>query len=67
MRHLVLLLVCLLSALAQAAERYTLARILITGSERYQQDDLMRADRSQRHRESAVHNEHRTITFLQKA
>ena len=43
MRHLVLLLVCLLSALAQAADRYTLARILITGSERYQQDDLVRA------------------------
>ena len=43
MRHLVLLLVFLLSALAQAADRYTLARILITGSERYQQDDLVRA------------------------
>jgi len=43
MRHLVLLLVCLLSALAQAADRYTLVRILITGSERYQQDDLVRA------------------------
>jgi outer membrane protein insertion porin family len=43
MRHFALLLVCLLSALAQAADRYTLARILITGSERYQQDDLVRA------------------------
>ena len=43
MRRFVLLLVCLLSALAQAADRYTLARILITGSERYQQDDLVRA------------------------
>jgi outer membrane protein assembly factor BamA len=43
MRRFALLLVCLLSALAQAADRYTLARILITGSERYQQDDLVRA------------------------
>jgi outer membrane protein insertion porin family len=43
MRRFVFLLVCLLSALAQAADRYTLARILITGSERYQQDDLVRA------------------------
>jgi outer membrane protein assembly factor BamA len=43
MRRFVLLLVCLLSALAQAADRYTLARILITGSERYEQEDLVRA------------------------
>src|SRR5215467_5388569 len=43
MRRFVLLLVCWLSVLAHAADRYTLARILITGSERYQQDDLMRA------------------------
>jgi len=43
MRRFALLLVCLLSALAQAADRYTLVRILITGSERYQQDDLVRA------------------------
>ena len=43
MRRLVLLLVCLLPSLARAADRYTLVRILVTGSERYQQDDLLRA------------------------
>jgi outer membrane protein insertion porin family len=43
MRRIVLLLVCLLPALAGAADRYTLARVLVTGSERYHEEDLVRA------------------------
>jgi outer membrane protein insertion porin family len=43
MRRAVFLLVCLLPVLARAGDRYTLARILVTGSERYHQDDLVRA------------------------
>jgi len=43
MRRIVLLLVCLLPALDGAADRYTLARVLVTGSERYREEDLVRA------------------------
>src|SRR5437899_8227030 len=43
MRRIVLLLVCLLPALAGAADRYNLARVLVTGSERYREEDLVRA------------------------
>src|SRR5436190_1556952 len=43
MRRIVLLLVCSLPALAHAADRYTLARVLVTGSERYREEDLVRA------------------------
>jgi outer membrane protein assembly factor BamA len=43
MRHTVLLLVCLLPALASAADRYNLARVLVSGSERYREEDLVRA------------------------
>jgi outer membrane protein assembly factor BamA len=43
MRRVVFLLLCLLPALAQAADRYTLARVLVTGSERYHEEDLVRA------------------------
>jgi outer membrane protein insertion porin family len=43
MQRIVLLLVCLLPALAGAADRYNLARVLVTGSERYREEDLVRA------------------------
>jgi outer membrane protein insertion porin family len=43
MRRALLVLICLLPALAGAADRYTLARILVTGSERYREEDLVRA------------------------
>ena len=43
MRRFLLLIVCLLPALAGAADRYNLARILVTGSQRYREDDLVRA------------------------
>src|ERR1700756_1844598 len=43
MRRVLLLMVSLLPALAGAADRYNLARVVVTGSHRYQDDDLMRA------------------------
>lgn len=43
MRRIVFLLLCLLPALAGAADRYNLARVLVTGSERYREEDLVRA------------------------
>jgi outer membrane protein assembly factor BamA len=43
MRRFLLVIVCLLPALAGAADRVNLARILVTGSERYREDDLVRA------------------------
>jgi outer membrane protein assembly factor BamA len=43
MHRLLLLLICLLPALAGAADHYHLARVLVTGSERYHEDDLVRA------------------------
>ena len=43
MRRLLLALILLLPALAGAADRYHLVRVLVTGSERYHEDDLVRA------------------------
>src|SRR5689334_534154 len=43
MHRLFLLFVCLLPSLAGAADHYRLARVLVTGSERYHEDDLVRA------------------------
>jgi outer membrane protein insertion porin family len=43
MRRLLLFLFCLLPALAGAADRFTLVRVLVTGSDRYREDDLVRA------------------------
>lgn len=43
MRRLLLMIVCLLPALAGAADHFNLARILVTGSQRYREDDLVRA------------------------
>jgi outer membrane protein assembly factor BamA len=43
MRRLLLALICLLPSLARPADHYHLARILVTGSERYRQEDLVRA------------------------
>jgi len=43
MLRLVLFLIFLLPALAGAADRFNLARVLVTGSERYREDDLVRA------------------------
>ncbi|HET9837168.1 MAG TPA: POTRA domain-containing protein [Candidatus Angelobacter sp.] len=43
MRHLLLLLALLSPALAGAADRYHLVRVLVTGSERYSQEELVRA------------------------
>jgi outer membrane protein assembly factor BamA len=43
MRRLVLAIICLLPALAGAADRYNLARILVSGSQRYREGDLVRA------------------------
>jgi outer membrane protein assembly factor BamA len=40
---LVLFLFCFLPALAGGADRYHLVRVLVTGSERYREDDLVRA------------------------
>ena len=40
---MLLFLVCLLPALAGAADRFTLVRVLVTGSDRYREDDLVRA------------------------
>jgi outer membrane protein assembly factor BamA len=43
MRRFLLFIVCLLPALAGAADHFNLARILVTGSQRYHEDDLVRA------------------------
>jgi outer membrane protein insertion porin family len=43
MRRLLLVLILLFPALARAADRYHLVRVLVTGSERYHEDDLVRA------------------------
>jgi outer membrane protein assembly factor BamA len=43
MRRFVLFFAFLLPALAGGADRFNLARILVTGSERYREDDLVRA------------------------
>ncbi len=43
MRRVFLFLCILLPTLAGAAERYHLVRVLVTGSKRYSQDDLVRA------------------------
>ena len=43
MRRLLLMIACLLPALAGAADRFNLARILVTGSHRYQEEDVVRA------------------------
>jgi len=43
MRRYLLLLICLLPSLARAADHYHLARVLVTGSERYKEEDLVRA------------------------
>ena len=43
MRRFLLIVLCLLPALASAADRNNLARILVTGSQRYHEDDLVRA------------------------
>jgi outer membrane protein assembly factor BamA len=43
MRRLLLFIVCLLPAMAGAADHFNLARIVVTGSQRYREDDLVRA------------------------
>ena len=43
MRHLVLFIACLLPAMAGAADHFNLARIVVTGSQRYREDDVVRA------------------------
>ncbi|HMC30464.1 MAG TPA: POTRA domain-containing protein [Candidatus Angelobacter sp.] len=43
MRRLFLVLIFLIPALAGAVDRYHLVRVLVTGSERYHEDDLVRA------------------------
>jgi hypothetical protein len=43
MRHLLLMIVCMLPGLAGPADHFNLARILVTGSQRYREDDLVRA------------------------
>ncbi|HEY7405858.1 MAG TPA: POTRA domain-containing protein [Candidatus Angelobacter sp.] len=43
MRLLLLALICLLPSLGRAADHYHLARVLVTGSERYHEEDLVRA------------------------
>jgi outer membrane protein assembly factor BamA len=43
MCRLLLLAVFVLPSLAGAADRYTLVRVLVTGSQRYREDDLVRA------------------------
>jgi hypothetical protein len=40
MRHLLLVIVCMLPGLAGPADHFNLARILVTGSQRYREDDL---------------------------
>ena len=43
MRRLILALICLLPSLAHAAGHYHLARVLVAGSQRYHEEDLVRA------------------------
>jgi outer membrane protein insertion porin family len=43
MRRLLLVTVCLLPALAGAADHFNLARVLVTGSQRYREEELVRA------------------------
>src|SRR5882762_6059864 len=43
MRRFILVIVCLLPALAGAADRFNLSRVLVGGSQRYREDDLVRA------------------------
>jgi outer membrane protein assembly factor BamA len=43
MRRFVLILICFLCSLGHAADRFTLTRVVVTGSHRYQQSDLVRA------------------------
>lgn len=43
MRQCLLVFVCLLASLARAADYYHLARVVVTGSQRYSQDDLLLA------------------------
>ncbi len=43
MRSLLLFLACVLPAMAGAADHFNLARIVVTGSRRYREDDLVRA------------------------
>src|SRR5579872_6039460 len=43
MRRLLLMIACMLPALAGAADHFNLARILVTGSQRYREEDLVRA------------------------
>jgi outer membrane protein assembly factor BamA len=43
MRRLLLFIACLFPAVAGAADHFNLARVLVTGSQRYQEDDLVRA------------------------
>ena len=43
MRRFLLFIACLLPALAGAADRFNLTRILVTGSQRYREDELVRA------------------------
>lgn len=43
MRRVLLFTVCLLPALAGAADRFTLARIVVSDSQRYQEEELVRA------------------------
>lgn len=43
MRRWLLCIACLFPAVAGAADHFNLARVLVTGSQRYQEDDLVRA------------------------
>ena len=43
MQRVLLFLLCFWPALAGAADRFTLVRVLVTGSDRYHEDDLVRA------------------------
>ncbi len=43
MRRLLLFIACMLPAVAGAADHFNLARIVVTGSQRYREDDLVRA------------------------
>jgi outer membrane protein assembly factor BamA len=43
MRRFLLVLVCLLPGLAGAADHFNLVRVLVSGSQRYREDDLVRA------------------------
>lgn len=43
MRRLLLFIACMLPALAGAADHFNLARVVVSGSQRYREDDLVRA------------------------